>query len=327
MSHKEKSVSVKNGKGHKPRKKRTVGSIIFTIVIVVIFVAGLGFLLYPTVSNLWNEYRNKQLITDYQQSVENLSNEEIEKEWAAAKAYNDQHTTNYIVDAFNQEEDYILTHPYDQLLNPNGDEVMGSIEIPKIGVNLAIYHGLGQDALENGVGHVEGTSLPIGGEGTHAVLAGHRGLPSAKLFTDLDQIVVGDVFYIHVLDQTLAYQVDQIKTVLPEQTEDLAIVEGEDYVTLITCTPYGVNTHRLLVRGTRIPYTPEEETETSASAAISGQLTIQQLLKILIGGIFAFLIILAIILRRSRKKKKAMNLPNEDMQGNADDENDTGGNP
>ena len=282
------------------RKKRRAGNIIITIIIVSIFVVGAGLLLYPTFSNLWNEYRNQQLITDYNDSVQSLDNSEIERIRAEAKAYNDQHTVNTIVDAFTEEEDYILTHPYDQLLNPNGDEIMGSIVIPKIGVNLAIYHGLGKDSLEKGVGHCEGTSLPIGGESTHAVLAGHRGLPSAKLFTDLDQLETGDVFYIKVLDETLAYKVDQIKTVLPEQTEDLAIVPGKDYVTLITCTPYGVNTHRLLVRGTRIPYTPDMAKDV---AATENNVLANYLPFILLAiGILVFVIIALIMWKRSKRK-------------------------
>ncbi|MGI6206102.1 MAG: class C sortase [Anaerovoracaceae bacterium] len=282
------------------RKKRRAGNIVITIIIVSIFVVGAGLLLYPTFSNLWNEYRNQQLITDYNDSVQSLDNSEIERIRAEAKAYNDQHTVNQIVDAFTEEEDYILTHPYDQLLNPNGDEIMGSIVIPKIGVNLAIYHGLGKDTLEKGVGHCEGTSLPIGGESTHAVLAGHRGLPSAKLFTDLDQLETGDVFYIKVLDETLAYKVDQIKTVLPEETEDLAIVPGKDYVTLITCTPYGVNTHRLLVRGTRIPYTPDMAEDV---AATEDNVLANYLPFILLAiGILVFVIIALIMWKRSKRK-------------------------
>ena len=287
------------------RRRRSVGSILITIIIAVIFTAGAGLLLYPTVSDLWNRYRNQHLITEYNDSVDTLTNAEITQIKADAQAYNAQHTVNQIVDAFGQEEDYILTHPYDQLLNPNGDEVMGSIIIPKINENLAIYHGLGKEALENGVGHCEGTSLPIGGEGTHAVLAAHRGLPSAKLFTDLDQLETGDVFYIKVLDETLAYQVDQIKTVLPDETEDLAIVPGQDYVTLITCTPYGVNTHRLLVRGTRIPYTADMASEAQEAQADPYSRYLPYIL--LAAGVLAVVIISAGIIKRAGKKSSRDN--------------------
>lgn len=288
------------------KKKRSALTTVLIIAVVAVFLVGFGLLMYPTFSNLWNEYRNKQLITEYNNSVSDLTDDGIQEIWDAAKAYNDQHKTNTIVDAFGQEEDYVLTHPYDQLLNPSGDEVMGSIEIPKIGVSLAIYHGIGKEALQNGVGHVEGTSLPIGGAGTHAVLAGHRGLPSAKIFTDLDQMEVGDKFYIHVLNQTLAYQVDQIKTVLPEDTSDIAIVDGEDYVTLITCTPYGVNSHRLLVRGTRIPYEEaqeeEEEKQTEQQESFLEKYYSFILLAI---GLIVFAIIVIVIVRKAKKNKRS----------------------
>lgn len=286
------------------KKKRSALTTILIIAVVAVFLVGFGLLMYPTFSNLWNEYRNKQLITEYNNSVSDLTDDGIQEIWDAAKAYNDQHKTNTIVDAFGQEEDYVLTHPYDQLLNPSGDEVMGSIEIPKIGVNLAIYHGIGKEALQNGVGHVEGTSLPIGGAGTHAVLAGHRGLPSAKIFTDLDQMEVGDKFYIHVLNLTLAYQVDQIKTVLPEDTSDIAIVDGEDFVTLITCTPYGVNTHRLLVRGTRIPYEETQEEEEEKQTAQQESFLQKYYSFILLAiGLIVFAIIVIVIVRKAKKNK------------------------
>lgn len=230
-------------------------------LLILVFLAGSGVLLYPTVSDQWNRYRNRQLVTVYSQAVEALSEDEYEEIWRTAREYNESHTVNTISDAF--QENYILSHPYDTLLNPNGNEIMGSLEIPKIDVMLAIYHGVGAEVLEKGCGHVEGTSLPIGGESAHAVLAAHRGLPSAKLFTDLDQMEPGDLFYIHVMDETFAYEVDQIETVLPEETQYLDIEEGKDYVTLLTCTPYGVNTHRLLVRGIRTDYTERTQAEAS----------------------------------------------------------------
>ena len=209
---------------------------------------------------------------------------------------------NSIVDAFNEEEDYEPTHPYDEVLDPNGDGLMGSIEIPKIQAKLAIYHGLSKNVLEKGVGHVEGTSLPIGGESTHAVLAAHRGLPNAKLFTDLDQMEVGDIFILHILGKNLAYKVDQIKTVLPEETSELDIVEGEDYVTLVTCTPYGVNTHRLLVRGTRTEYVEEEKSNDT----IPQKLAQTDPKKVLAAGsaVLVILILLVyLIVRRGEKRR------------------------
>ena len=222
---------------------------------------GAGILFYPTISSQWNRYRDSLLISEYNRTVSNYSKDKYREVWEAAKAYNDQHVTNYILDAFDESsEEYILTHPYDTLLNPLGDYVMGYIEIPKIDVSLPIYHGVGNEALKKGAGHIEGTSLPIGGESTHAVLSGHRGLPGRKLFTDLDLIEVGDQFYLKVLNDTLAYEVDQILTVLPHEISDLDIVPGQDLVTLVTCTPYGVNTHRLLVRGHRVDYSKEART-------------------------------------------------------------------
>ncbi len=285
----------------KERAEKKQGSILVRIAILLLFMVGLGIYLYPTVSDLWNKYRNQQLINTYSESVGDLSEEKKAEIWAEAEAYNAQHTENVIVDAFNEDDEYVLSHPYDTLLDPNGDGLMGNIEIPKLNLNLAIYHGLGTDVLEKGIGHVEGTSLPIGGESTHAVLAGHRGLPTAKLFTDLDQMEVGDIFLIHVMDKTLAYEVDQIKTVLPEETEDLDIIPGEDHVTLVTCTPYGVNTHRLLIRGIRTEYTEEmqEEQEALQSKEVNPLL-------LLVAGAVIFVVILLFILlitkRRDRKR-------------------------
>ena len=229
---------------------------------IVGLMIGAGILFYPIISSRWNKYRDAMLISDYTRTVNNYSEDQYKDVFVAAKAYNDQHLSNYIMDAFDEStEDYILTHPYDTLLNPMGDYVMGYIEIPKIDLRLPIYHGVGTEALEKGAGHIEGTSLPIGGPGTHAVLSGHRGLPGRKLFTDLDLINEGDQFYLQILNETLAYEVDQILTVLPHESEALDIVPGEDLVTLVTCTPYGVNSHRLLIRGHRIPFKEEAKEE------------------------------------------------------------------
>ena len=229
---------------------------------IVGLMIGAGILFYPIISSRWNKYRDAMLISDYTRTVNNYSEDQYKDVFVAAKAYNDQHLSNYIMDAFDEStEDYILTHPYDTLLNPMGDYVMGYIEIPKIDLRLPIYHGVGTEALEKGAGHIEGTSLPIGGPGTHAVLSGHRGLPGRKLFTDLDLIKEGDQFYLQVLNDTLAYEVDQILTVLPHESEALDIVPDEDLVTLVTCTPYGVNSHRLLIRGHRIPFKEEAKEE------------------------------------------------------------------
>ena len=243
------------------KEKKKKGSIVINIFIILLFIVGAGIFTYPTISNYWNEYRNAQLVTKYNESVSDLSDDQYEKLWQEAEEYNAEHKVNTIVDAFN-EEDYVLSHPYDEVLDPNGDGLMGSIEIPKLNLTLAIYHGLSTEVLEKGVGHVEGTSLPIGGASTHAVLAGHRGLPSAVLFTDLDKLEIGDEFYLHVLDEILAYKVDQIKVVEPNESGDLEIIDGKDYCTLVTCTPYAINSHRLLVRGERTEYKGEQDKQT-----------------------------------------------------------------
>lgn len=283
------------------KKKNFVWNIFFALV----FLAGAGVFLYPTVSDMWNQYRNVRLVSRYDEAVTDLSDNEYEKLWNEAKEYNAEHPVNSIVDAFGEKDDYVLTQPYDQVLDPNGEGLMGSIEIPKINAKLAIYHGLSKTVLEKGVGHVEGTSLPVGGKSTHAVLAAHRGLPSAKLFTDLDQMKKGDIFILHILGKNLAYKVDQIRTVLPEETGELDIVEGEDHVTLVTCTPYGVNTHRLLVRGIRTKYA---EGEIRNDETISHRLAVTDPRKVLAGG-FAVLIVLILLIYlsvRYRDKKRRL---------------------
>ena len=283
------------------KKKNFVWNIFFALV----FLAGAGVFLYPTVSDMWNQYRNVRLVSRYDEAVTDLSDNEYEKLWNEATEYNAEHPVNSIADAFGEKDDYVLTQPYDQVLDPNGEGLMGSIEIPKINAKLAIYHGLSKTVLEKGVGHVEGTSLPVGGKSTHAVLAAHRGLPSAKLFTDLDQMKKGDIFILHILGKNLAYKVDQIRTVLPEETGELDIVEGEDHVTLVTCTPYGVNTHRLLVRGIRTKYA---EGEIRNDKTISHRLAVTDPRKVLAGG-FAVLIVLILLIYlsvRYRDKKRRL---------------------
>ena len=227
-------------------------------LLALIFLAGLLIALYPTISNQFNLYRASLLISTYHNETRELKPEDYSAMIEACNSYNHDLIGGIIPDVFSIHEDE-ASPEYLALLNLKGDGMMGTIEIPKIGEKLPIYHTTFDDVLQNGVGHMEGSSMPVGGESTHCVLAGHRGLPSAKLFTDLDQIVEGDLFYLNVLNQTMIYQVDRILTVEPDETEWLAIEEGEDYVTLVTCTPYGINTQRLLVRGRRIY--PEEIAE------------------------------------------------------------------
>ena len=285
--------------GHKKKK----GRITPVLIVILLLISAVG-LFYPTISSRWNNYRNRKLMSGYRKSVSGMSRAEEDKIWKEAAAYNAQHKVNNPTDPFKaKNEKYIKTHPYDDLLNPNGDGVMGELEIPKIKVDLPIFHGTGPEALQRGCGHLMGTSLPVGGKGTHAVLSAHRGLPSAKLFTDLDQIQTGDQFYLHILDRILAYQVDQILTVQPDQSEALAIDPNQDYCTLVTCTPYGVNTHRLLVRGHRVKYVPADKDKESGRAVRGG---INE--KILICGVILLGLIILIMLLiyriTGRKKKK-----------------------
>lgn len=299
------------------KKKKRGHPWIWNLAFFLVFLTGAGILFYPTVSDMWNYYRNQHLITEYSQAVETLESEDYSQIWEEAREYNESHRVNQIVDAFDEEEnDYMPSHPYDQLLNPAGNGIMGYLEIPKINVRLAVYHGTGIDALENGCGHIEGTSLPIGGTGTHTVLSAHRGLPSAKLFTDLDQLEVGDIFIIRVLDENLAYEVDQVLTVLPQEVEALAIEENEDLATLVTCTPYGVNSHRLLVRGHRTEYVEEEDSSRQRVILrnpLEGTSRAQRLLVIGLITVLVFLILMGIMLkirdgrrrrRRDLEKKK-----------------------
>ncbi|MEE1227768.1 MAG: class C sortase [Lachnospiraceae bacterium] len=220
---------------------------ITTIILVIMLAAGLSLLLYPTVSNWWNQRHQSHAIENYQNAVDDMSDKEIERKWKAAREYNKKLKQADIYGLSKKEE-----KEYNSLLNIGGDGVMGFIDIPSIKCHLPIYHGTSDAVLQTAIGHIPGTSLPVGGKSSHCVVSGHRGLPSARLFTDIDKLKEGDVFTLTVLDKTLMYQVDQIRTVLPEDLSNLQITEGEDYVTLVTCTPYGINTHRLLVRGRRI---------------------------------------------------------------------------
>lgn len=284
-----------------PKKKKKLSRFTYNLMITVVFLLGLLVLLYPTLSDVYNKLRNQSLIVNYEDVVSNISDVDYSKMMADAKAYNDQHKVNVFVDAFNGEE-YILSHPYDTLLNPAGNNIMGHIEIPKINVKLAIGHGTGTEILEKGVGHIEGTSLPIGGKGTHSVLSAHRGLPSAKLFTDLDEIDINDKFFIYILNEKLAYEVDQINVIEPTEVELLAIDENEDLVTLLTCTPYGVNSHRLLVRGHRIPYVEDDVAIEASHHTIAER--DKPVLILVIGLVLLFIIVLIMGIIKRRKEKE-----------------------
>ncbi len=215
-----------------------------TIIVVVIFLCGLSLFLYPTVSNLYNQYLNHKLIGDYVDAFEDTSPEQISQSMADAIAFNENHSD------IQKLEELGLT--YENVLNTAGNGVMGYVEIPKISVSLIIYHTIDENVLQKGIGHVPETHLPIGGNNTHCVLAGHTGLPSAKLLTNIDHLKIGDRFYIHVLNEVLEYKIDDVSVVEPHEVSRLNVISGKDCVTLVTCTPYGVNSHRLLVRGVRV---------------------------------------------------------------------------
>ena len=227
-----------------------------TILLLLILLVGVSLLLYPTVSDYWNSLHQSRAIATYAEAVAEVDDTQYEQMWDDAFDYNQQ--------LKDQQNRWVMTdeerEEYESLLDVSGNGILGYIEIPKIKVSLPIYHGTDEAILQIAVGHIEGSSLPVGGPGTHCVLSGHRGLPSAKLFTNLDELVVGDEFVIRVLDETLTYQVDQIRIVEPSDLSDLEIEEGKDLCTLVTCTPYGINTHRLLVRGHRV------ETKKSAES-------------------------------------------------------------
>lgn len=234
-------------KDNKNAQKKKSGNA-STIILVAMFFVGLCVLLYPTISDFWNEKRQSQAIVNYDDLVVDLTPEDYSEYFSEADSYNKK-IRNMSFPFLNHKS---IAEEYYSTLDVNGDGMMGYITIEKIKVQLPIYHGTSDKVLNSAVGHVEGSSLPIGGKSTHAVLSAHRGLPSAKLFTNLDKLETGDIFTIRILDRTITYQVDQILIVLPHETQALNIVAGEDYCTLVTCTPYGINTHRMLVRGTRI---------------------------------------------------------------------------
>lgn len=226
-----------------------------TIALIIVFFVGVSVLLYPTVSDYWNSLHQSQAIATYADSVENMDEQDYEKLWDAAVSYNQKLFQSRHGLGLKDEE----KEEYNELLDVSGTGIMSYIEIPKIKCSLPIYHGTDEGVLQIAVGHIEGSSLPVGGLNTHCVLSGHRGLPSAKLFSNLDKLEEGDIFMIRTLDQTLTYEVDQIRIVLPDEVDDLKIEEGKDLCTLVTCTPYGINTHRLLVRGHRVANQEEAE--------------------------------------------------------------------
>lgn len=232
-----------------------------TVLLIVAFTVGLSLLLYPTVANWWNNMYAARAVATYDEAVAKMNELDLELMFADAQKYNE--------DLLKEGNRYFPTaamhERYESTLNVNQDGLMGTVVIPSVSINLPIFHGTNEYLLQKNIGHIEGSSLPVGGPSTHCVISGHRGLPSAKLFTDIVKLKEGDVFMLRVLGKTLTYEVDQIRTVLPAEVNDLEIVPGEDLVTLVTCTPYGINSHRMLIRGHRIANLPDDMTTQDAS--------------------------------------------------------------
>lgn len=267
-----------------------------TLILILIFLVGLSMLLYPSVSDYWNSLHQSRAITEYAEQVANLDDDRYDELWQEAQDYNKTLLTKADRYELSDEEQA----EYESLLNVSGNGIIGYIEIPDIKCSLPIYHGVDEAVLQIAVGHIEGTSLPVGGKSTHCVLSGHRGLPSARLFTDLDKLAEGDQFLLRVLDETLTYEVDQIRIVEPHEMDALEIEEGKDYCTLVTCTPYGINSHRLLVRGHRVENQAEARTVRVTADAM-------QIEPVIVAPLVAvpmlLLLLIALLLPKGRRKK------------------------
>jgi len=285
----------------KAKKKGRVS--ISTIILVVIMLAGAAIFLYPSISDWWNSMHATRAIAGYVTAVEDMSGQEKEAILEEARAYNTRlpNGVNFTLTEEQRAE-------YNSLLDITGTGIMGYVQISAIGVNLPIYHSVDESVLQIAIGHIPGSSLPVGGERTHAILSGHRGLPSAKLFSDLDQMVEGDTFTVNIMDQTTTYMVDQIRIVLPEETDELAIRDGRDYCTLVTCTPYGINTHRMLVRGRRIDNIAGEVVVVAEAVRIPTYVVIPA---VGVPLLFILLVIMLIYYRRLGPRKTEAELLDE----------------
>jgi len=277
-------------------------------------------MLYPTVSDFVNSQNQSRVMANYDRDVVRLAPEDYTKELEAAHIYNQYIAGFSNISASAKAEEKNEDSLYRSLLNISGNGVMGMIEIPSIYVSLPIYHTTEDVVLQVGAGHFVGSSLPVGGKGTHAMLTGHRGLPSAKLFTDLDQLKLDDVFYIKILNEKLAYQVDQIEVVLPEEMDHLRVDSDQDYVTLVTCTPYGINSHRMLIRGTRIPYVEDSKETMGSPIATFVETTkgIDKLPLYLAGAIILITVLCTYAVKRNASKKKR----NKDSQNSMNQESE-----
>ena len=280
------------------------------IISIIFIILGVGIFLYPSISNYLAEKNHIDIIRNYDDLIVKIDEEKINEEKEKAKIYNENLSGDPVHDPFIIGSGYALPENYKEVLNLGDDGVMGYVEIPKISVYLPIYHGTSDDVLEKGVGHIQNTSVPIGGNSTHSILTGHTGLPNAELFTRLDELEIGDMFYIHVLDDVLTYKVFETKVILPDKIDELRILNGKDYVTLVTCTPYGVNSHRLLVKAERVEYeeysvtkstTDEEGTDTKKeSPSKHYYLTGTQIGIVLLVLILTIVSIIGISIRRKK---------------------------
>ena len=268
----------------------------FTIGLVIMLIIGMSLLLYPSLSNYWNSRVQSKALAGYLDEIAIMDEDKYEEVWNAAIAYNEAllaRDNQYVLPAEMQAR-------YNEVLNVGGTGIMGYVDIPTINVNLPLYHGTSEKVLQVAIGHLNWTSIPAGGPNTHCVISGHRGLPSARLFTDLDKVMVGDVFMLHVLDETLTYEVDQIRIVEPDETDELLLQEGKDLCTLVTCTPYGVNSHRLLVRGHRVENLAETVTvRVTADAVVVEKLVVAPFVLLPI-----LLVMLVWLFVSSRRRKK-----------------------
>ena len=267
-----------------------------TIILLIVLIAGLSLLLYPSFSDWWNSMHQSRAVASYVEQVANIDEEQYAHLWEAAWNYNESLLDRPNTYTLNEEQ----KADYNRILDIGGLGIMGYIEVPSVGITLPIYHGTDEAILQIAVGHLEWTSLPVGGESSHCVVSGHRGLPSAKLFTDLDKLVVGDVFIFRVLDEILTYEVDQILIVEPHETDSLLIQQGQDLCTLITCTPYGVNSHRLLVRGHRV----ENQEEAQAIRITADAMQIEPTIVAPILAIPMLLVLLIILLFPKPKRRR-----------------------
>lgn len=267
---------------------------ISTMILIFVLILGLSLLLYPSFSNYWNSFFQSRAIADYADVVSEINRDEYNQMISQAKAYNETLREKGNRWILSEEEE----KAYRKILDVSGTGVMGYIDIPSIDVKLPIYHGVDEDVLQIAIGHLPGSSFPVGGLGTHVVVSGHRGLPSAKLFTDLDQLTKGDLFVMQILDETLTYEVDQIRIVLPNEMEELKINEEQDYCTLITCTPYAINTHRMLVRGHRVDNVEDISIRITADAMQIDAKIVAPVIAIPILGI---LLLIVLVKHRQRR--------------------------